>query len=201
MYSGFFPVNRGEDNSKLLPDQVLANIERMRPGDIGYVCAHGTATEKGDIAESHATANALGNVPISSLKSYLGHTLGACGSIEAWACINMMHDNWYAPTINLQNVDEQCGHLDYIQNQGRRIKPEQLLNILSVSESQTKSGSTGAYQSGLGLILSREFAKNNGGKLEITSNITEGTIVVLTLPRKRLEQSSSLKPGKISPNE
>ena len=81
---------------------------------IGYVNAHGTATDRGDIAESNATANALGKIPFSSLKSYLGHTLGACGSIEAWATINMMNDDWYAPTINLVNIDPECGDLDYI---------------------------------------------------------------------------------------
>jgi len=95
--------------------------------DIGYVNAHGTATERGDIAETNATANALGCVPISSLKSYLGHTLGACGAIEAWATINMMQDNWFAPTINLTNVDEQCGHLDYITGQGRVINTDYVM--------------------------------------------------------------------------
>lgn len=58
---------------------------------IDYVSAHGTATDRGDIAESNATANALGKVPISSLKSYFGHTLGACGAIEAWLGLEMMH--------------------------------------------------------------------------------------------------------------
>jgi 3-oxoacyl-[acyl-carrier-protein] synthase II len=91
---------------------------------IGYVNAHGTATDRGDIAESNATANVLGKVPVSSLKSYLGHTLGACGSIEAWASINMMQDNWFAPTINLSEVDPQCGDLDYIQDKGREIKTD-----------------------------------------------------------------------------
>jgi len=89
--------------------------------DIGYVCAHGTATELGDIAETNATANALGKKPISSLKSYLGHTLGACGAIEAWASINMMQDNWFAPTINLDNIAPECGDLDYIRGAGREI--------------------------------------------------------------------------------
>ncbi|WP_281515963.1 beta-ketoacyl-ACP synthase, partial [Vibrio parahaemolyticus] len=56
---------------------------------IDYVSAHGTATDRGDIAESNATANALGKVPISSLKSYFGHTLGACGAIEAWLGLEM----------------------------------------------------------------------------------------------------------------
>ena len=93
----------------------------ITPELIGYVNAHGTATERGDIAESTATANALGKVPVSSLKSYLGHTLGACGSIEAWASINMMQDNWFAPTINLTQLDPECGDLDYIQHTGREI--------------------------------------------------------------------------------
>jgi len=88
---------------------------------IGYINAHGTSTDRGDIAESHATFNALGAKPISSLKSYLGHTLGACGAIEAWASINMMNDDWFAPTINLTAIDSECAPLDYITEEGREI--------------------------------------------------------------------------------
>ncbi|TPH12245.1 beta-ketoacyl-ACP synthase [Litorilituus lipolyticus] len=100
----------------------------LTASDIGYVNAHGTATDKGDIAESNATANVLGKVPISSLKSYIGHTLGACGSIEAWATINMMEDNWFAPTVNLTQVDEACGDLDYIQGEGRTIETDYVMS-------------------------------------------------------------------------
>lgn len=95
---------------------------------IGYVSAHGTSTDRGDIAESHATFNALGAKPISSLKSYLGHTLGACGAIEAWATINMMNDNWFAPTINLTEVDNDCAQLDYITEQGREINTDYVMS-------------------------------------------------------------------------
>lgn len=95
---------------------------------IGYVSAHGTSTDRGDIAESHATFNALGAKPISSLKSYLGHTLGACGTIEAWATINMMNDNWFAPTINLTEVDNECAQLDYITEQGREINTDYVMS-------------------------------------------------------------------------
>lgn len=98
------------------------------PQDIGYVNAHGTATDRGDIAETNATANALGRVPISSLKSYLGHTLGACGAIEAWASINMMRDNWFAPTINLTDIDDECGDLDYIMETGRVITTDYVMS-------------------------------------------------------------------------
>ena len=61
---------------------------------------------------------ALGSkMPIHSLKSYFGHTLGACGSIEAWLMIEMMKDKWFAPTANLENVDESCAELDYIMGE------------------------------------------------------------------------------------
>jgi 3-oxoacyl-[acyl-carrier-protein] synthase II len=87
---------------------------------IGYVNGHGTATEHGDVAETRATSSLLGNrVPISSQKSYLGHTLGACGAIESWFAVEMMRDGWHAPTLNLETVDPNCGELDYITGAGR----------------------------------------------------------------------------------
>lgn len=96
---------------------------------IAYVSAHGTATDRGDIAESHATASVLGGqVPISSQKSYFGHTLGACGSIEAWLCIEMMNSGWFAPTINLDNPDPQCAELDYVTGEGRNIDAEYVMS-------------------------------------------------------------------------
>lgn len=92
---------------------------------IGYISAHGTATDRGDIAESNATAEIYGtNTPISSLKSYLGHTLGACGALEAWMSIEMMHSGWFHPTINLNNLDPNCGNLDYITGNGRELDVE-----------------------------------------------------------------------------
>ena len=92
---------------------------------IGYINAHGTATDRGDIAESNATSNVFGSsVPFSSLKSYFGHTLGACGSLEAWLSIKMMNEGWFTPTINLNNVDPQCGELDYIMHNVREIDCE-----------------------------------------------------------------------------
>ncbi|MCH8620665.1 beta-ketoacyl-ACP synthase [Undibacterium sp. TS12] len=94
----------------------------LQPGDIGYVNAHGTGTQQGDIAESQATAEVFGQrTPISSLKSYMGHTLGACGALEAWISIEMMREGWFAPTINLQELDPQCAELDYIRDEGRAI--------------------------------------------------------------------------------
>jgi 3-oxoacyl-[acyl-carrier-protein] synthase II len=97
----------------------------LAPQAIGYVNAHGTATRQGDIAESTATSSLFGpRMPISSLKSYMGHTLGACGALEAWISIGMMREGWFAPTVNLDEVDPQCGELDYIRGEGRRLDCE-----------------------------------------------------------------------------
>ncbi len=97
----------------------------LSPQAIGYVNGHGTATEHGDIAETRATSSLLGSrAPISSQKSYLGHTLGACGALEAWFTIEMMKDGWHAPTINLDEVDPLCGELDYLIGAGRELDVE-----------------------------------------------------------------------------
>ena len=93
--------------------------------DIGYINAHGTGTINGDIAESQATANVMGsNIPISTIKSYTGHTLGACGAIEAILSIEMMNKNRFCPTLNLKNIDERCGNLDYIMGSPRKLETE-----------------------------------------------------------------------------
>lgn len=94
----------------------------ITPDIVGYVSGHGTATEKGDIAETLATEAVFGFVPMSSQKSYLGHTLGACGALEAWFTIEMMNSGWFAPTVNLENIDSRCGKVDYIQTGGREIQ-------------------------------------------------------------------------------
>lgn len=100
----------------------------LSPDKIGYVSAHGTATDRGDIAESNATEKAVGRVPISSLKSYFGHTLGACGAVEAWLGLEMMHTGWFNPTLNLNNLDPECGDLDYITGSGREMQIDYLMS-------------------------------------------------------------------------
>ncbi|AOA59282.1 beta-ketoacyl-ACP synthase [Acinetobacter larvae] len=95
---------------------------------IDYVNAHGTSTDQGDIAETQATAAILGYKPISSLKSYLGHSLGACGAIEAWLSIAMMQSGQFVPTLNLTTIDPQCGDLDYIIEQNREISAQYVMS-------------------------------------------------------------------------
>ena len=101
----------------------------LTPDAIDYVNAHGTATDHGDIAETTATAQVFGpRIPISSLKSYVGHTLGACGAYEAWATIEMMREGWFAPTLNLDSRDPRCADLDYITGVGRELRAEHVMS-------------------------------------------------------------------------
>ncbi len=108
--------------------QALADAS-LAPEAIGYISAHGTATDRGDIAESHATTSVFGQrMPISSMKSYLGHTLGACGAVEAWWAIEMMRRKWFAPTLNLAHPDPACAELDYLAGEGRKMDLEYLMS-------------------------------------------------------------------------
>lgn len=92
--------------------------------EIGFVSAHATATDQGDVFESHATYDVVGKKPINSLKSYTGHGLGACATFELWSCINMMNEGWFAPTLNLTEVDERCADMDYVKGEPREIKTD-----------------------------------------------------------------------------
>ena len=96
------------------------------PSAVGYVNLHGTATTLGDIAEGTATESVFGKgkVPVSTLKSYTGHTLGACGAIEAAMTIEMMRDGWFAPNLNLEDPDPECGENDFIMGEGRKMDVE-----------------------------------------------------------------------------
>ena len=92
---------------------------------VGYVSGHGTATKAGDVAETAATRAAFGRaVPISSIKSYTGHTLGACGSLEAAMLVKSLQTGWYPPTLNLRRVDPACAELDYVMGEGRMLDIE-----------------------------------------------------------------------------
>ncbi len=96
---------------------------------IGYVNGHGTATEWGDIAETQATHAVFGSrMPIHSLKSYFGHSLGACGTMEAWLGIEMMRDGQFFPTANLENVDPRCAELDYLMGAPRSLDIEYFMS-------------------------------------------------------------------------
>ena len=93
----------------------LAQAELNAEG-IDYVNAHATGTVQGDAAEAAATRAVFPQgVRVSSLKGHMGHTLGACGAIEVIACLCMMHRNCLAPTLNLEQVGEDCAGADYLR--------------------------------------------------------------------------------------
>jgi 3-oxoacyl-[acyl-carrier-protein] synthase II len=101
----------------------------LAPDAIGIVNGHGTATEWGDIAETTATQGVFGSrVPIHSLKGHFGHSLGACGAIEAWLGIEMMRDGWFVPTANLEQPDERCAALDYVMKEPRALAVEHFMS-------------------------------------------------------------------------
>jgi 3-oxoacyl-[acyl-carrier-protein] synthase II len=93
--------------------------------DIGYINAHGTSTRLNDAMETAAVKRVFGDnsrdVQLSSIKSMIGHSIGASGAIEAAALAMSLHEQVYPPTINLTNPDPQCD-LDYIPNTARETK-------------------------------------------------------------------------------
>jgi len=122
-------VTRPEEETMRVVMDLALQSAGIAPGAIGYVNGHGTATEHGDIAETRATSALFGpHMPLSSQKSYLGHTLGACGALESMFTIEMMRAGWFAPTLNLENVDPRCGELDYIVGRGREMDVEYAVN-------------------------------------------------------------------------
>jgi len=109
--------------------QLALEDANLEPAAIGYVNGHGTATEQGDVAESLATSSLFGpRMPISSQKSFLGHTLGACGALESWFSIEMMNSDSYAPTLNLDEIDPTCGELDYLRGEFRQMSNQYVMN-------------------------------------------------------------------------
>jgi len=101
----------------------------VAPEAVGYVNAHATGTETGDIAESRATHAVFGpSTPVSSLKGHIGHTLGASGALEAWLSIEMLREGWFAPTLNLDELDARCAPLDYVQGEPRAREVELVMS-------------------------------------------------------------------------
>lgn len=94
----------------------------ITPDEIDYVNAHGTGTQRGDVAETNAIKAALGKrayaIPISATKSMTGHCMGASGALEAAACVQTLLTGVIHPTINLESPDPQCD-LDYVPNVAR----------------------------------------------------------------------------------
>lgn len=103
----------------------------VAPGDIHYINAHGTSTVIGDVAETIAIKRVFGdsarNIPVSSTKSMIGHTLGASGGIEAIVCALSLHHQKIHPTINLRHPDPACD-LDYVPGDSRDMVVRKIIS-------------------------------------------------------------------------
>ena len=102
--------------------QLALNDAELTVADIDYVNAHGTGTEQGDIAEAKAIQQLfVDQVPVSSLKGHLGHTMAASGTIELAGCIGMLQQQQLIATRNLDQVDERCRGIDHLQQ--NKVQP------------------------------------------------------------------------------
>ncbi len=128
-YHMTMPVQDGSGAGKCM--KLAMNDAGINAEDIDYVNAHGTSTPAGDVAETNAVKNALGNhatsVAVSSTKSMTGHLLGAAGGIEAVFSVMAIKDQVAPPTINLENPGEGCD-LDYVPNTARQMKIDYALS-------------------------------------------------------------------------
>ena len=89
---------------------------KINASDVDLVGAHATATKMGDIIEAQAISAVFGDNPyVVALKSYLGHTMAACGAIETVLSVYMMQDGFIAPTLNLEEIDERCAMIKHAQ--------------------------------------------------------------------------------------
>ena len=110
-----------KDTQVNVMQQALAQAE-LNPLDIDWISAHGTGTSTGDVVESQASFDVYGGgTPIHSLKGHFGHTLGACGAIEAWLGIEMMKQGRIPATLNLETVGSECAALDYVMGESRDV--------------------------------------------------------------------------------
>lgn len=104
---------------------------QVQPSDVDYISAHGTGTPANDRTECQAIRDVLGEhadqLPVSSIKSMLGHAMGAASALEAVACALAVHDDWLPPTINFETPDPECP-VDCVPNVRRRHRVEIALN-------------------------------------------------------------------------
>jgi len=112
------PAEGGDPAVKAI-EFALAGIDRDK---VDYINAHGTSTPLNDLSETRAIKKAFGEraykIPVSSVKSMVGHMLGAAGALEAVACCKVIETGVIPPTINLEHPDPEC-NLDYVPNKAR----------------------------------------------------------------------------------
>jgi len=118
------------DGISRVMQNALANA-CIRPSDVDYISAHGTGTPANDKTECSAIGRVFGNkaktVPVSSIKSMLGHTMGAASALEAISCVLAVDDGWIPPTINYETPDPEC-EVNCVPNQSIRASVDIALN-------------------------------------------------------------------------
>ena len=111
--------------------QMALDDAGLKPQDIDYISAHGTGTKENDSIETRAIKSVFGehakNVPVSSVKSMLGHLIAAAGAVELITCVLAIRDSVLPPTANLDNPDPECD-LDYVPKIARKAKVETCLS-------------------------------------------------------------------------
>lgn len=119
---GFSCNNNGGDLILPNKDGIMQTIRlgldnaQVPPEAIDFISAHATATKMGDVIEAMAMAEIYGKGPrVTGLKSYMGHTMAACGVIETIQTLYMMQEGFIAPTLNLETVDERCNGVRHVQ--------------------------------------------------------------------------------------
>jgi 3-oxoacyl-[acyl-carrier-protein] synthase II len=126
-----------DDTAPDVEGQTLSMVRALRsagvqPAEVSYINAHGTSTELNDKTETAAVKRALGEdaarrVPISSVKSMIGHLAAAAGGVEAVTCVQAIRDGVLPPTINYEFPDPECD-LDYVPNEAREAPVDVVLS-------------------------------------------------------------------------
>lgn len=101
----------------------------LAPKDIDLINGHGTATDRGDLAESKATYDVFGGtVPYTTYKGHMGHTLGACGALEAIFAVHAMTEGFVSPILNLEEPDPECAPLDFVVGGVRELEQKIIMS-------------------------------------------------------------------------
>ncbi len=128
-YHMVMPAPEGKDAARAI--KLALETAKISSDDVDYISAHGTATQANDVAETKAVKTIFKQhayeMGISSIKSMIGHSIGAAGAIEAVACAMALKDNVMPPTINYKTKDPDCD-LNYVPNQPQDKKLDIVLS-------------------------------------------------------------------------
>jgi 3-oxoacyl-(acyl-carrier-protein) synthase len=134
MFSEGLHVTGLDAQSEALSYTITAALRAgdVAPDEIGYINVHGTGTEQNDACEAQGLRSSLGraidSIPVSSLKSMLGHTVNAAGAVEMALTMLALRDGFMPPTINLDNPDPAC-QLEHLPWLGRSMRPDIALKL------------------------------------------------------------------------